>query len=137
MKNITESLIECKKCKGNACSEISNGKLTVWTCFGCGFATNSSLTPSIIDQIEQTLPELYKDLRFIDDDGKYWYPLAVTMENKSMLFAEGKTIENWKWSAVKSKDGKTDMTTKKEFEQNDFLEALDYIQYFQQARSFL
>jgi hypothetical protein len=49
-----------------------------------------------------------------------------------MVFAEGTSTTDWKWSAVKSKDGKTDMTTKKEFEERDFMEALDYVGYFNQ-----
>jgi hypothetical protein len=49
-----------------------------------------------------------------------------------MVFAEGKTKDDWKWSAVKAKKGKADMKTKKEFDEHDFMEALDYINYFDQ-----
>jgi hypothetical protein len=52
------------------------------------------------------------------------------MDDKSMVFAEGNTIEDWKWSAVQAKEGKPDMTTKQEFNSNDFIEALDYVGYF-------
>ena len=52
------------------------------------------------------------------------------LEDKSMVFAEGTSVEDWKWSAVQSKDGKADMTTKQEFAERDFMEALDYIGYF-------
>jgi len=127
---INEKLIDCPKCGGNACSEVSDGKLTVWTCFGCGFTSNSTLEKVNIEEVEITIPELYKDLRFIDDKGYYWYPTSVMLDDKSMVFAEGKTTEDWKWSAVKTKDGKPDMTTKKEFSERDFMEALDYIGYF-------
>jgi hypothetical protein len=34
----------------------------------------------------------------------------------------------------KSKDGKTDMTTKKEYEINEFMDALEYIGYFKYAQ---
>jgi hypothetical protein len=54
------------------------------------------------------------------------------LEDKSMVFAEGTSIADWKWSAVQAKNGKTDMTTKKEFIERDFMEALDYIGYFNQ-----
>lgn len=127
---INEKLIDCPRCKGNACSEVTNGKLTVWTCFGCGFTSNSTLKEINIEEVEKTLPELYKDLRFIDKEGYYWYPTSVMLDDKSMVFAEGKTVDDWKWSAVKTKDGKPDMTTKKEFGERDFMEALDYIGYF-------
>jgi transcription initiation factor TFIIIB Brf1 subunit/transcription initiation factor TFIIB len=127
-----ESFIVCPRCESNACSEISNEKLTVWNCFGCGFTTNSTLIDDNIEHVEQTIPELFKALRFKDNDGKYWYPTVVILEDKSMVFAEGVTEKEWKWSAVQSKEGKADMTTKKEFEERDFMEALDYIGYFNQ-----
>ncbi len=127
-----ESLIVCPRCESNACSEVSNEKLTVWNCFGCGFTTNSTLTDDNVEHVEETLPELFKALRFKDNNGKHWYPTVIMLEDKSMVFAEGITEKEWKWSAVQSKEGKADMTTKKEFEERDFMEALDYIGYFNQ-----
>jgi ribosomal protein L37AE/L43A len=126
-----ESLIICPRCGSNACSEVSNDKLTVWNCFGCGFTSNSTLTDENIKTTEEVLPELYKALKQ-KIDKYHWYPNTVILDNKSMVFAEGNSIADWKWSAVQSKDGKADMTTKKEFEERDFMEALDYIGYFNQ-----
>lgn len=128
--NIVEKLITCNKCGGNACSEISNDRLTVWTCFGCGFTTNSTLVEENIAKVEEVLPELYIALKVKDQDGKYWYPLAVTLEDKSMIFAEGTSLEDWKWTATKGSDGKPDMSTKKEYEQSEFMDALEYVGYF-------
>jgi hypothetical protein len=125
-----ESIITCTKCGGNACSEMTDGRVIIWICMGCGFTSNNTITNKNVEEMEVTLPELYKALRFEDEEGKYWYPNSVMLENKSMVFAEGISVDNWKWSAVQSKDGKADMTTKKEFDQHDFLEALDYIKYF-------
>jgi hypothetical protein len=125
-----ESLIICPKCGGNACSEMTNGVVTIWICMGCGFTSNNTITDKNVDEMESTLPELYKALKYKDADGKYWYPNSVMLEDKSMVFAEGKTIEDWKWSAVQAKEGKADMTTKKEYEQNEFMDALEYIGYF-------
>jgi hypothetical protein len=51
-----------------------------------------------------------------------------------MVFADGKSTEDWKWAAVQSKDGKADMTTKQEYEQYDFMEALDYVGFFKYAQ---
>jgi hypothetical protein len=101
---------------------------------GCGFTSNNTITATNVEQMEATLPELYKALRYKDEDGKYWYPNSVVLEDKSMVFAEGNTATNWKWSAVQSKDGKADMTTKQEFTERDFMEALDYIGYFDQKQ---
>ncbi len=127
-----ESLIICPRCGSNACHEASNEKFTMWSCFGCGFTSNSTMTDEHAPTAEETLPELYKALKFKDEKGYHWYPIALTFDNKSMVFAEGTSTEDWKWSAVKSKDGKADMTTKSEFEERDFMEALDYVGYFNQ-----
>jgi len=127
---MTEKLIDCSRCGSNACSEISNDKVTIWICMGCGFTSNNTITETNKEQMEITLPELYKALRYKDQDGKYWYPNSVMLDDKSMVFAEGTSINDWKWSAVQSKDGKADMTTKQEFAERDFMDALEYIGYF-------
>jgi len=129
-----ELLTACPKCGGNACHEASNNKLTVWSCFGCGFTANTTTTDLNIETIEAVMPQLYIDLKFKDQKGYYWYPSTVILEDKSMVFAEGTSIGDWKWSAVQTKDGKTDMTTKKEYEINDFMEALDYIGFFEKQK---
>ena len=125
-----EQLINCPRCNSNACSEMSDGNVTIWQCMGCGFTSNTYLNEEYSVKYKEVLPELYKDLEFIDEKGLRWYPTAVTMDNKSMVFAEGTSIESWKWSAVQAKDDKPDMTTKKEFDGTDFIEALDYVGYF-------
>jgi len=129
-----ESLITCLKCGGDACSEITNGVVTIWICMGCGFTSNNTITDTNVTEMEATLPELYKDLRFKDKDGKYWYPNSVILDDKSMVFAEGTNVQDWMWTAVQAKDGKTDMTTKKEFQIHEFMDALEYIDYFKYAQ---
>ena len=129
-----ESLITCLKCGGDACSEISNGVVTIWICMGCGFTSNNTITDANVTKMEATLPELYKDLRFKDKEGKYWYPNSVILDDKSMVFAEGTNVQDWMWTAVQAKDGKTDMTTKKEFQIHEFMDALEYIDYFKYAQ---
>ena len=131
---MTESLITCLKCGGDACSEISNGVVTIWICMGCGFTSNNTITDANVTEMEATLPELYKDLRFKDKEGKYWYPNSVILDDKSMVFAEGTNVQDWMWTAVQAKDGKTDMTTKKEFQIHEFMDALEYIDYFKYAQ---
>ena len=129
-----ESFITCLKCGGDACSEITNEVVTIWICMGCGFTSNNTITDTNITEMEATLPELYKALRFKDKDGKYWYPNSVILDDKSMVFAEGTNVQDWMWSAVQAKEGKTDMTTKKEFQIHEFMDALEYIDYFKYAQ---
>ena len=125
-----EEMVLCLKCGSNACSEVSNEKLTVWNCFGCGFTSNSTMIETNKATTEQVMPELYKALAYKDIEGYYWYPNTVILDDKSMVFVEGTSITDWKWSAVQSKEDKPDMTTKKEYEQKDFMDALEYIGYF-------
>ena len=127
---MTEKLIDCPRCGSNACSEMSNGTVAIWICMGCGFTANNTITDDNVEQMETTLPELYKALKYKDQNGKYWYPNSVVLDDKSMAFAEGTSVDDWKWSAVQSKDGKADMTTKQEFAERDFMDALEYIGYF-------
>ena len=129
-----ESLITCLKCGGDACSEITNEVVTIWICMGCGFTSNNTITDANVTEMEATLPELYKDLRFKDKEGKYWYPNSVILDDKSMVFAEGTNVQDWMWTAVQAKDGKTDMATKKEFQIHEFMDALEYIDYFKYAQ---
>lgn len=128
--SLNQKMITCKRCGSNACSETYNEQLSVWLCFGCGFTSNSTLTKEHIAEVEVPLPELYKALKFEDKYGIFWYPTAVTLENKAMVFAEGVSIEDWKWSAVQSVNNKPDMSTKKEFIESNFMDALEYIGYF-------
>ena len=125
-----ESLTICPRCGGDACHKASTEQLTVWTCFGCGFTSNTTITEENLPNIESVIPQLYLDIKFQDPKGHYWYPSTVILEDKSMVFVDGKSAEDWKWAAVQSKDGKADMTTKKEYEQNEFMDALEYIGYF-------
>ena len=129
-----ESFITCLKCGGDACSEITNEVVTIWICMGCGFTSNNTITDANVTEMEATLPELYKDLRFKDKEGKYWYPNSVILDDKSMVFAEGTNVQDLMWTAVQAKDGKTDMTTKKEFQIHEFMDALEYIDYFKYAQ---
>jgi hypothetical protein len=138
-----EKLIECPRCGSNACSEMSDDKITIWLCMGCGFTTNTFMTPENAVKAEEVIPNLYVDLKFIDESGLAWYPNSVTLENKSMVFADGTSKDDWKWAAVKSveitekdrdkfkgEEYRADMTTIKHFEEKDFMDALEYIGYF-------
>ena len=79
-----EQLIICPKCGGNACHEASNNKLTVWSCFGCGFTSNTTLVENNLENVEAVMPQLYKDLKFKDEKGYQWYPNTVMLDDKSL-----------------------------------------------------
>jgi hypothetical protein len=129
-----EQLIDCPRCGGNACHEASNEKFTMWSCFGCGFTANITTTDDTLENIEGVMPQLYIDLKFKDDKGYNWYPSTVILDDKAMVFADGKSTEDWKWAGIQSKDGKADMITVKHFEEKEFMEALDYIGFFEKKK---
>ena len=134
----------------NACYEQSfedNGQeVKTWLCFGSGFTTSTLMTEgskTLTDLIE-TAPELNKDLLHKDKEGREWLPATITLPAKGMVFLDGTSKEDWKWSAVKAveipkedlekypKDQthKMDMPNGKKFEKKDFMDALEYIGFY-------
>ena len=115
------------------------------------------------EQLE-ILPELYKSLLGEDEEGRIWMPQTVNLPQQGMVFAstakeygevnETPSQNNYEWAAVKAipipkedeekypiphKTGefyewRMDMTTEKRFPHNDFVEALDYIGIFGEAK---
>ena len=149
-----DNLTICPRCGSDACYEQELGAdYKIHQCYGCGFTTNTLMTEDseFLDEQLEVLPELYKDLIYIDEGGYNWMPSAVNNPEQGMIYADGKTSEDWKWSAVKAmkiseeekekypipnKEGefyeyKMDMTTLKQFDERDFIEALDYIGVFE------
>lgn len=133
-----DKLMVCPRCGSDACYEQDMGAdYTINLCYGCGFTTNTlmqSESKFLTEQIE-ILPELYKDLIYMDSKGLNWMPSAVNDPKKGMVYADGKNIEEWKWAAVKvlpNEKGtpKMDMANLKHFSERDYMEALDYIGLF-------
>tara|TARA_R110001599_G_scaffold73587_1_gene203401 strand:+ start:3620 stop:4081 length:462 start_codon:yes stop_codon:yes gene_type:complete len=146
----SDKLVICPKCGSDACyvQEV-NQDINNYLCYGCGFQSNTLMREGeeIMEEQMKILPELYKDLRYKDKNGQIWFPSTVNLPTQGMVFANGSTTENWKWAAVRAievteeekekypipnKKGKyykhrMDMTTMKQFEERDFMEALSYI----------
>lgn len=145
-----DNLIICDRCGSDACyvDEV-NQDIKTYFCYGCGFQTNSIMKEGedFYEQQTAILPELYKDLFHKDEQGKIWMPSSVNIPTQGMVFANGSSLSNWKWAAVKAipvkKEEQTkypipgkkgqyyehrmDMSTLKEFPERDFMDALSYI----------
>jgi hypothetical protein len=138
-----DNLIICTNCSSDACyvDEV-NKDIKTYFCYGCGFQSNSLMREGedFYNQQVELLPELYKDLLSTDDDGMVWMPSTVNVVDKGMVFADGTSISDWKWASVKAvllteednkikedQTHKMDMTTKVNFERNNFMDALSYI----------
>jgi len=93
---------------------------------------------------EDLLPELYKDVKYVDGEQRVWYPIVINVEDKGTVFLNGKVKEEVEWSAIKTvplteeekqqpkyknKTHKSDPKSLKNFG-NDFIEAVDYLGLF-------
>jgi ribosomal protein L37E len=149
-----DNLTTCERCGSDACyiQEV-NDEIKNYQCMGCGFITNTLMREDsdFFKEQMELLPNLYKELMGEDESGKVWMPATINIPEQGMVFAHGANIESWKWGAVKSitvkgdemekypipgKAGefykkRMDMDTIKEFDEGDFIEALDYIGIFE------
>ena len=149
-----DKLVICKRCGSDACYEttLDPEDNKAWMCYGCGFSSNSHYVngSEVLKQADEKMPELYKDLTFVDKDNLVWYPTTVNMPEKGMVFLDGTTKDTYRWAGVLAtevkEDEKTkfpipgvegeyytkkmDMTTIKYFDKKDFMEALDYVGIF-------
>lgn len=149
-----DELIDCKRCGGDAAYQQKlNENVTLTSCYSCGFLSNSAMKKGSLFLEEQLelFPNLYKALTVEDEEGNIWFPSTVNISNKGMVFANGTSPQNWKWAAVLAipileeekekypipgKKGeyykwRMDMTTMKEFDERDYIEALDYLGLFE------
>ena len=144
-----DQLVTCKRCSGNACYEQHIDESTItWMCMGCGF-TSSTVMDKDGEATKNTLetsPELYKDLMFVDENNRAWFPATITLPAKGMVFLDGTSISDWKWAAVKAiplteeeknsgrfpKDQEFKMNVKEssKFEQKNFMDALEVIGFY-------
>lgn len=153
-----DEIIDCPKSGGDLCYKLEVTKeITNYFSLSCGFWTNTLMTPESDFYKEQIefLPELYKDLAWKDENtGLTWLPTTINEEGLGMIFAKGNNAEDWKWGAVLStpvkeeekekfpipgKKGefyktRMDMSTIKEFDERDFIEAMDYIGIFEKPQ---
>lgn len=144
-----DNLVTCKVCGGNACYEqrIEEADVTTYLCFGCGMSTSTLMykDSDLTKETAEVSPELYNDLSKIDEDGLVWFPATISIPEKGMVFADGTDKLNWGWKAAKAvrilqeekekypegQEFKVDMQNAKAFGQKDFMDALDYIDFYQ------
>jgi hypothetical protein len=145
---MTDKLITCAKCKApDSCyAQDINEFHKSYVCLNCGFQTNDLMREGEFDfeQYELELPELYKDVKYTDEEGRMWYPNIINIEDKGTVFVNGTSKDNWEWCGIKSipltheekestrfkgKNYKSDSTTLQNFG-TDYFAAADYIGFF-------
>lgn len=145
---INDKLEICPKCGCDGCYVTSlNETKNNYFCWGCGFQTNDLMKEGEFDftTYEETLPELFRDVKYVDTESRVWYPISINITTKGTVFLNGKSAEEVYWSAIKTvplteeekKQPKyKNLTHKSEPKSmkhfgNDFIEACDYIGLFE------
>ena len=109
---------------------------------GCGFTTNELMIEGsqLVTETEEVMPELYKDIKFVDDQKRVWYPTVINIQDKGTVFVNGTDKDTWGWSGIKAVETtdeekekfkgathKSDPKTLKTFDKKSFDEACHYI----------
>jgi len=137
-----DKLVICPHCGSDACYEHEQQKIIVWSCMGCGFTSNELMVEGsqLVIETEEVMPELYKDIKFMDDKKQIWYPTVINIEDKGTVFVNGTTKENWGWAGIKVVETtdeekekfkgakfKSDPKTLKTFSKDQFDDAVNYL----------
>ena len=105
MKIIQDKLVNSPVCDSNACYEsefqTADGPIKTWLCMTSGYTSNTTMTMDS-ETLKLTLEhtaELIKDLRqdHVPPGGGEklaWFPTAITMPDKGMIFPEPKKMGN-------------------------------------------
>ncbi len=99
-----EELHDCPICNTEkSIAETKMGGVTTWICQSCGYQTNEGLVQGsdLEKSIYESQPELFKDLKEVDDDNFVWYPSVLNEKDKAMLFPDGGNVENWGYRVAK------------------------------------
>lgn len=141
-----DQFTECSVCNSKICYQqaISESEFSK-TCFSCGMTTTSYTTAGSEqdNKIMNQAPELYKDIRVVDDNGLAWYPATISIPDKGMVFMEGRNLSEAVWVAVKQvpitsseskkfkgQSHKMDMKNAIRFKKDEYTEALNAIGFF-------
>lgn len=143
-----DKLVTCEHCQSEMCYSTKISE-TGWAyqCPSCGFSSSDLIKFGEVDleMFEAEMPELYKDLKFIDSKNRIWYPIIHNTED-GIVFIEGTNANEWEWVSVKNRalteeevdqykhldkpapPYKSDFTTKQGFGKLGFLLALNSIE---------
>tara|TARA_B110000495_G_C22900912_1_gene525703 strand:+ start:71 stop:511 length:441 start_codon:yes stop_codon:yes gene_type:complete len=138
-----DEIVDCPKSGGDLCYKIEISKdITNYFSLSCGYWTNSLMLPEndFYEEQMMVLPELHKDIAWTDPKTNLvWIPNTINNIELGMVFADGTNKDEWSWASVKAvklegEEGeetgeayKMDMSTKKNFHERDYMDALSYI----------
>jgi hypothetical protein len=99
---MNDKLIKCPHCEAEMCYEYDHSSYTQQMCFNCGYGSTSHMEKDsdFVKSSRDVLPELIKDLEFVDSNNMVWYPSTINIAEKGMLFPNGGSKETWYWSVA-------------------------------------
>ena len=101
-----DEIVNCPKSGGDLCYKIQvTPDINNFMSLSCGFYTNSLMKEGeeFYNQTIESLPELHKDLAWKDPETDLiWLPNVINEQSKGMIFANGTSIRDWHWAAVKA-----------------------------------
>lgn len=98
--------VDCPHCTSKNCfkEDYDHGdeKVSAYLCMSCGYTTTSlhKKDSQFIADYEATFPELFKDLKFVDETDVVWYPMVLNFPTLGLVFPDGTSSLNWSWRAV-------------------------------------
>jgi len=95
-----EEMHDCPICgTESSIFEVKMSGVDTRICQSCGFQTNEGMIDGsdVEKSIFESQPELFKDLKLVDDNGFVWYPTVLNEKNQAMIFPDGKNADNWGW----------------------------------------
>ena len=115
MEHLGDKLVVCPICRSDAMYEsefeTQEGTIKTWLCMTSGYTSNTTMTLDS-EGLKQTLEltaDLIKDLRQDrtppgGGEELAWFPTAITMPNKGMIFPEPlkEDKKDWGWTVVKA-----------------------------------
>ncbi len=145
--------VDCLHCESVNCFredyDYGDQKVSAYLCLACGYTTTTlNIDGSeYIKDYDESCPELFKDLKFVDKDNIAWYPMVLNFPNLGLVFPDGTSALNWSWRAVPIKavdedekekypipdeegkyyETKADMDGSRLYPQGQFYEACKYL----------
>ena len=114
MKRLGDKLVNSPICDSDACYEsefqTQEGTIKTWLCMTSGYTSNTTMTEDS-EELKFTLEntaDFIRDLRQDHEppgggDKLAWFPTAITLPNKGMIFPEPiKGTKEWGWTVVKA-----------------------------------
>jgi DNA-directed RNA polymerase subunit RPC12/RpoP len=102
------SKIICPHCGSHNCfHEEVDENTTTYLCMGCGYTSNDlfKIGSEELAGYEVSMPELYKDIKFLDQErGITWYPTVLNVPTIGLVFVDGTSKEDWTWKAAPAVD---------------------------------